>query len=52
MSRKWVLNLIAALCCGQALADHKVLLEGTLLKPNMVSAGAAHPALTPLSPSK
>ena len=23
----------------QALADHKVLLEGTLLKPNMVSAG-------------
>ena len=25
----------------QALSDHKVLLEGTLLKPNMVSAGAA-----------
>lgn len=24
---------------AQALADHKVLLEGTLLKPNMVSAG-------------
>ena len=23
----------------QALSDHKVLLEGTLLKPNMVSAG-------------
>ena len=34
------------LCCRlitslslQALSDHKVLLEGTLLKPNMVSAG-------------
>ena len=23
----------------QALSDHKVLLEGTLLKPNMVAAG-------------
>ena len=27
----------------QALNDHKVLLEGTLLKPNMVSAGATPP---------
>ena len=26
--------------CCQALSDHHVLLEGTLLKPNMVSAGA------------
>ena len=24
----------------QALSDHHVLLEGTLLKPNMVTAGA------------
>ena len=33
----------AAICSSgltlQALSDHKVLLEGTLLKPNMVSAG-------------
>lgn len=27
----------------QALSDHKVLLEGTLLKPNMVSAGQLLP---------
>ncbi|XP_066255486.1 fructose-bisphosphate aldolase [Euwallacea similis] len=27
----------------KALADHNVFLEGTLLKPNMVTAGQAHP---------
>lgn len=33
------------MCWVQALNDHKVLLEGTLLKPNMVSAGAQlHPS--------
>ncbi|KAK9820006.1 hypothetical protein WJX72_005040 [[Myrmecia] bisecta] len=29
--------------CYKALSDHHVLLEGTLLKPNMVSAGADGP---------
>ncbi|KAI5080705.1 hypothetical protein GOP47_0003888 [Adiantum capillus-veneris] len=31
----------------KALSDHKVLLEGTLLKPNMVTPGAGGPKATP-----
>ena len=34
------------ICCSmyppQALSDHHVLLEGTLLKPNMVMPGVSH----------
>lgn len=34
-------RVIAA--CYKALSDHHVLLEGTLLKPNMVTAGSDAP---------
>lgn len=34
------------MCSVQALSDHKVLLEGTLLKPNMVSAGVLQHTMT------
>lgn len=33
--------------CYKALNDHKVLLEGTLLKPNMVTPGSDAPKVTP-----
>ncbi|CAM8878855.1 hypothetical protein QQ045_005066 [Rhodiola kirilowii] len=33
--------------CYKALNDHKVLLEGTLLKPNMVTPGSDAPKATP-----
>ena len=36
---RWLRKCECKLCSVQALSDHKVLLEGTLLKPNMVSAG-------------
>lgn len=35
------LQVLAA--CYKALSDHHVYLEGTLLKPNMVTAGHACP---------
>ncbi|OIV92188.1 hypothetical protein TanjilG_30896 [Lupinus angustifolius] len=33
--------------CYKALSDHHVLLEGTLLKPNMVTPGSDSPKVTP-----
>lgn len=36
-----VLQVLAA--CYKALSDHHVYLEGTLLKPNMVTAGHSCP---------
>jgi fructose-bisphosphate aldolase class I len=33
--------------CYKALNDHHVLLEGTLLKPNMVTPGSDSPKVAP-----
>jgi len=35
----------------KALADHRVLLEGSLLKPNMVTPGHEHPDFATISPA-
>lgn len=36
-------SCLTACHLAQALSDHHVLLEGTLLKPNMVTAGSDAP---------
>lgn len=39
-------------CVYKALNDHHVWLEGTLLKPNMVTPGHSHPSYKTVSPEQ